>query len=101
MKYKILLLIVSLFLIVPSVSAVSYHNYGVTENEQKLIEEENKNENNSILEQLEDRFIDNDERDIYDYTILTCVILFMIVVIAFLNKKTYVTFKEQSVFEIE
>lgn len=103
MKKKILLLFIGLFLMVPkSANAeylVSHLSYGVTEKEQKLIEEEQAKRN--IVGELNYRFTEKDERDTIDYTILTILILAMVIVIILLNKKTYVVFRETSVFEDE
>lgn len=99
MKNKILLLVISLFLTIPNVKAINYHNYGVTKNEEKLIEAEEKNR--SFINDLEYRFIEKDDHDTLDYTYLTIIILLMTIIIIALNKKTYVTFRDQSVFEDE
>ena len=97
---KILLFIIALFLLLPTVNATEYYNYGVTAHEQELIEEENSSKRN-VFEDLKYRFVEKDTHDVYDYTLLSIVIFLMIIIIVFLNKKTYVTFSEQSVFEKE
>lgn len=99
MKRKLLFIIVSLIFVISNVNAVSYHNYGVTKNEEKLIEEEEKHR--SFLNDLKYRFIEKDTPDTLDYTYLTIIILIMTIIIIVLNKKTYVTFRDQSVFEDE
>lgn len=100
MKKKIILFLVGLFLLTPSANAVSYHTYGVTQKEQQLIEKE-QNSKNNFLDDLEYRFIEKDTYDSVDYVILGVIISLMLVIIVFLNKKTYVIFSEQSVFEKE
>lgn len=101
---KILLILLGIFLIVPStVSAnylVSYHNYGVTEEEKKLMEQEQEDKRN-FFEELEYRFIEKTDRDMVDYTILTILIVAIVMVIIFLNKKTYIVVKSNTVFEEE
>lgn len=99
MKNKILIFIISLFLIIPSVNAETYHNYGVTKNEERLIKEEENSRN--FVNDLKYRFIEKDTYDSIDYTYLSIIILLMVIIIIVLNKKTYVYFRDQSVFEDE
>lgn len=110
MKNKILFLVVGLFLLMPSKAnafnyntnyLVSYHNYGVTEEEQQLNLEETKEteEKRNIIEELIYRFTEKEEKDAIDYLLLGILITLMVVVIVLLNKKTYVVKREISVFE--
>lgn len=84
--------------LIPSVSAANYR-YGVSKNEEKLIEEEEKHK--SFIKDLSYRFVEKDEHDTLDYTYLFIVIILMTIVIVFLNKKTYVSFRDQSIFDDE
>ena len=97
---KFLLFIVSIFLLLPNASAAQYQNYGVTSQEQQLIESEKKSERN-FFEDLRYRFVEKDTHDAYDYTLIIIIIALMLLIIIMLNKRTYVTIKEESVFEEE
>lgn len=91
-KTFLLLLIGVLFLIPRGVSAtylVSYHSYGVTEEEKQLMDEE-KQEKRNIFQELEYRMIEKDTRDAVDYLILFVLFGMMVMVIIALNKKPYV-----------
>lgn len=95
---KLLFIIVSIMFLIPSVSATNYQ-YGVSKNERKLIEEEEKHK--SFIKDLSYRFVEKENHDTLDYTYLFIVIGLMIIVIIFLNKKTYVSFRDNSIFEDE
>ena len=90
---KILLMVVSMMIIIPTtVKAdylVSYHNYGVTSAEETLIEEEEAEERN-VFEELYYRVVMKDTRDAVDYVILGTIIFLMLVTIVVSNKKSYV-----------
>ena len=83
---------------IPNVNAVSYHTYGVTQKEQQLIQKE-KEEDRSLSQELEYRFLYKNTYDSVDYIILCSIIVLMLLIIVLLNQKTYVVFSEQSVFE--
>lgn len=90
---RILLFLVGIILIIPtSVKAnylVSYHNYGVTSAEERLIEEEASEERN-VFEELYYRIVIKDTRDVVDYVILGTIIFLMLATIIVSNKRTYV-----------
>ena len=95
---KLLFIIVSIMFLIPSVSATNYR-YGVSKNEEKLIEEEEKHK--SFIKDLSYRFVEKEDHDALDYTYLFIVMGLMVIVITFLNKKTYVSFRDHSIFEDE
>ncbi len=98
MKKIFLILLVGLILIIPSrASAVSYHSYGVTEEEMQLMEEDVPQDN--IFDELYYRLVLKDTRDAVDYIILGVIIVLMLVVLVALNKKTYVIPGNVGVFE--
>lgn len=101
MKKILLLFLVGLLLIVPTgVSAVSYHSYGVTEEEKQLMAEDSRPHDN-IFSKLYYRMVEKDTKDAVDYMILAVIIVLMVLVIVALNKKTYVIPGNIAVFEEE
>ncbi len=104
MKKKFLLFLITFILIIPvTVKAdylVSYHSYGVTEQEKKLMEEE-ASVKRSFFQELKYRMIEKDTRDSVDYVILFILIALILTVIVALNKKTYVIPSSAGVFEEE
>ena len=97
---KILILIICFFTLIPLTYGVSYHSYGVTEHEKQLKQEETK-ENNDLLNDLSYRLLEKDDKDNIDYTILSILIVLITLIIVLLNKRTYIIFKEEDVFQTE
>lgn len=97
---KTLLFLVGLMIIIPTtVKAnylLSYHNYGVTSEEEKLILEEE--EERSVFDEVYYRLVLKDTRDAVDYVILGTIIFLMLVTIILSNKKSYVLPGNTSVF---
>ena len=98
MYKKLLFIIISIMFLIPSVSATNY-GYGVSKNEERLIEEEEKHK--SFIKDLAYRFVEKKDHDALDYTYLFIVVGLMVIVITLLNKKTYVSFRDHSIFEDE
>lgn len=97
---KILFVIVCLFVLIPVCSASENYTYGVSKKEKELIQEEKKNDR-GFFEDLRYRFTEKETHDSYDYFLLSLIIISIVIVVIFLNKKTVITLKEESVFSKE
>jgi hypothetical protein len=98
MKKWFLILIMVLAIVPTGVKAVSYHSYGVSDEEKVLMEEEKKEEKKNFFDDLAYRFLEKDTHDAVDYVYLGILIVLMIVVITLLNKKTYIYPTSSTVF---
>ena len=101
MKKWFLVFIMLLAIMPNGVKAVSYHSYGVSSGEKALVEAEKKEENRNFFDDLAYRFLEKDTHDTVDYIYLFIIIILMVVVIAFLNKKTYIYPTSNTVFVSE
>lgn len=102
MRKKIIIILTLMFILIPGrVNAnylVSYHSYGVTNEEKQLMNEANKETAKNVFEEFEYRMFEKEDYDSVDYLILATIITLMVIVIVLLNKKTYLVPSSNYVF---